>query len=157
VLGAVQRLAAWAAWGELVTLAEFSRRLTAATTDSASARVAADQGACHSAHARGGGRGGWAVNAVLIVPWDPALGEPCGPAELPGFGLIDEDDTMDLLTAAGQNPATRWCLTMTGRDGTAAAHGCIPGRRTLAGISSRAGAGSLDLAAPGVRKSCRSM
>jgi hypothetical protein len=106
-----------------------------------------DQGACHGAHAHGGGRGGWAVNAVLIVPWDPALGEPSGPAELPGFGLLDEDDTMDLLAAAGQNPATRWCLTMTGRDGTAAAHGCIRGRRTLADISSLAGAGSLNLVA----------
>jgi len=107
------------------------------------------EGACHSAHAHGGGRGGWAVNAVLVVPWDPAVGEPSGPAELPGFGLLDEDDTMDLLTAAGQNPATRWCLTMTGQDGTAAAHGCIPGRRTLADITSPslAGASSLDLAA----------
>src|SRR5580698_9712377 len=33
VLGAVQRLAAWAAWGELVTLAEFARRRLAATAD----------------------------------------------------------------------------------------------------------------------------
>jgi hypothetical protein len=41
---------------------------------------------------------------------------------------------MDLLAAAGQHPASRWCLTMTGPDGTAAAHGCIPGPRTLDGI-----------------------
>jgi hypothetical protein len=84
---------------------------------------------------RGGGRGGWAVNPVLIVPWDPSLGRPSGPAELPGYGLIDQDDTMDLLDAAGQDPASRWCLTATGADGTAAAHGCLPGPRTLDAVS----------------------
>ena len=95
--------------------------------DGAGARENAQKG-----RARGGGRGGWAVNAVLVIPWDPSLGRPSGPAELPGFGLIDHDDTMDLLAAAGDNPATRWCMTVTDpRDGTAAAHGCIPGRRTL--------------------------
>src|ERR1700677_2729922 len=79
-----------------------------------------DQGACQDAHpknGRGGGRGGWAVNPVLVVPWDPARGCPSGAAELPGYGLLDQDDTMDLLHAAGQHPASRWCLTMTGPDG----------------------------------------
>jgi hypothetical protein len=84
---------------------------------------------------RGGGRGGWAVNPVLIVPWDPSLGRPSGPAELPGYGLIDQDDTLDLLEAAGQDPSSRWCLTATGADGTAAAHACLPGPRTLDAIS----------------------
>jgi hypothetical protein len=84
--------------------------------------------------ARGGGRGGWAVNPVLIVPWDPGLGRPSGPAELPGYGLVDEDDTMELLDAAGQDPASRWCLTATGTDGTAAAHACLRGPRTLDAI-----------------------
>jgi hypothetical protein len=92
-----------------------------------------DAGACQDAHrgGRGGGRGGWAVNPVLLVPWDPSLGVPSGPAELPGFGLLDQDDTLDLLRAAAGNAATRWCLTVLGRDGTAIAHGCAPGRRTL--------------------------
>jgi len=81
---------------------------------------------------RGGGRGGWAVNPVLLVPWDPSLGAPSGPAELPGFGQIGQHDTIDLLRAAGDSPATRWCLTVHGHDGGAAiAHGCAPGRRTL--------------------------
>ena len=40
VLGAVQRLAAWVAWGELVTLAEFLRRRPGALAGSAGARVA---------------------------------------------------------------------------------------------------------------------
>jgi hypothetical protein len=108
-----------------------------------------DAGACHDAHrdedegacqgaqqrnGRGGGRGGWAVNPVLVVPWDPARGRPSGAAELPGYGLLDQDDTMDLLHAAGQHPASRWCLTATGPDGTATAHACIPGSRTLDAI-----------------------
>jgi hypothetical protein len=96
----------------------------------ASARTAAGKAA-----GRGGGRGGWAVNPILIVPWDPTLGRPSGPAELPGYGLIDQDDTMELLDAAGQDPASRWCLTAVGADGTATAHGCLPGSRTLDAIS----------------------
>jgi hypothetical protein len=84
---------------------------------------------------RGGGRGGWTVNPVLIVPWDLSLGRPSGPAELPGYGLIDQDDTMELLDAAGQDPSSRWCLTAAGTDGTAVAHACLPGQRTLDAIA----------------------
>src|ERR1700677_2130580 len=96
-----------------------------------------DEGACQGAQrriGRGGGRGGWAGTPVLVVPWDPARGCPSGAAELPGYGLLDQDDTMDLLHAAGQHPASRWCITMTGPDGTATAHACLPGRRTLDAI-----------------------
>jgi hypothetical protein len=75
------------------------------------------------------------VNPVLLVPWDPSLGAPSGPAELPGFGLVDAQDTMDLLAAAGDNPATRWCMSVQGRDGSAAAHGCASGRRALDDIT----------------------
>jgi hypothetical protein len=112
-----------------------------------------DTGARENARtsARGGGRGGWACNPILIVPWDPTLGRPSGPADLTGFGQVDQHDTMDLLKAAGQDPASRWCLTMNGPDGTAAAHGCIPGSRTLDSIitasQNAATAGAADLAA----------
>ena len=116
-----------------------------------------DQGACQDTHCdgngRGGGRGGWVVNPILVIPWDPALGRPSGPADLPGYGQVDPDDTMDLLNTAGQHPATRWCLTITGPDGTAAAHACIPGPRTLNDIraathaSGTAGTGAAGLAA----------
>src|ERR1700678_654026 len=140
-----------------------------------------DEGACQDAHrdqgggacqdaqqrnGRGGGRGGWAVNPVLVVPWDPAQGRPSGPAELPGYGLLDQDDTMDLLQAAGQHPASRWCLTAAGPDGTATAHACIPGRRTLDAIraasqgSGMAGAAGLAAALnvrlePVIRGACQ--
>jgi hypothetical protein len=113
-----------------------------------------DEGACQDAqdgNGRGGGRGGWVVNPVLVIPWDPALGRPSGPADLPGYGQVDQDDTMDLLRAAGQHPATRWCLTITGPDGTAAAHACIPGPRTLddirAATHASGAAGAAGLAA----------
>jgi hypothetical protein len=118
-----------------------------------------DEGACQGTHpknGRGGGRGGWAVNPVLVVPWDPARGCPSGAAELPGYGLLDQDDTMDLLHAAGQHRASRWCITATGPDGTATAHACLPGPRTLDTIraashaSGTAGAAGLA-AALGVR------
>jgi hypothetical protein len=98
---------------------------------------------------RGGGRGSWMANPVLIVPWDPSLGAPSGPADLPGYGLVDESDTMDLLEAAGQDRASRWCLTVTGPDGTAVAHGCAAGPRTRGQVlASSVGAGTAaDLAA----------
>ena len=38
---------------------------------------------------------------------------------------------MELLDAAGQDPASRWCLTAAGADGTAVAHACLRGPRTL--------------------------
>jgi hypothetical protein len=119
-----------------------------------------DQDACENAHGsedetashqngRGGGRGGWVCNPILVVPWDPSLGRPSGPAELPGYGLLDQGDTMDLLQAAGENPASRWCLTVTGPDGTAAAHGCVPGPRTLDSIitAGTSATSAMDLAA----------
>jgi Domain of unknown function (DUF222) len=114
-----------------------------------------DGGACQDAqrkNGRGGGRGGWAVNPVLVVPWDPIQGRPSGAAELPGYGLLDQDDTTDLLQAAGQHPASRWCITATGPDGTATAHACLPGPRTPDTIrtasqgSGTAGAGGLAAA-----------
>src|ERR1700678_2465899 len=128
-----------------------------------------DQGACQDAHpknGRGGGRGGWAVNPVLVVPWDPARGCPSGAAELPGYGLLDQDDTTDLLQAAGEHPARRWCLTATGPDGTATAHACLPGPRTLDAIraasqgSGMAGAAGLAAALkvrlePATRGACQ--
>jgi hypothetical protein len=89
------------------------------------------------------------ANPVLIVPWDPSLGAPSGPADLPGYGLVDESDTMDLLEAAGQDRASRWCLTVTGPDGTAVAHGCAAGPRTRGQVlASSVGTGTAaDLAA----------
>ena len=45
-----------------------------------------------------------------------------------GFGLAHAADARDLAAAAARDPRTRWCLTVLHPDGTAAAHGCAPGR-----------------------------
>ena len=65
----------------------------------------------------------------LIVPAGTLLGLSAAPAQAGGWGLLDRDETRTLVTAAAAHPATRWCLTVTGPDGTAIAHGCARGPR----------------------------
>ncbi len=60
----------------------------------------------------------------------PGQSAPAGTGEVGGFGLLDADDTADLIAAAARHPGTRWCLTVLNPDGTAAAHGCAPGRHS---------------------------
>jgi Domain of unknown function (DUF222) len=67
-----------------------------------------------------------AVN--ITVPWSASQGQPGTGAEMDGFGLVDSEDTRDLLAAAARDPRTRWCVTLLNPDGTAAAHGCAHGR-----------------------------
>jgi hypothetical protein len=73
---------------------------------------------------------GLAVAALvnITVPWSTAVGRSDAPGEAGGFGLLDAQDTRDLVTAAGRHPGTRWCLTVLHSDGTAAAHGCARGQ-----------------------------
>jgi hypothetical protein len=70
------------------------------------------------------------VKAVitLLVPAGTLLGWSSAPGEIAGFGLLDPQATRDLTQAASAHPQTRWCVTVVGPDGTAAAHGCAPGR-----------------------------
>jgi hypothetical protein len=70
------------------------------------------------------------VKAVitLLVPAGTLLGWSSAPGEIAGFGLLDPQATRDLTAAASHHPETRWCVTVVGPDGTAAAHGCAPGR-----------------------------
>ncbi len=70
------------------------------------------------------------VKAVitLLVPVGNLLGWSSAPGEIPGFGLLDPQTTRDITQAAAGHPETRWCVTVVGSDGTAAAHGCAPGR-----------------------------
>jgi hypothetical protein len=62
------------------------------------------------------------VHAGTLFGWDTT------PTEVGGWGLLDAEETRAIVEAASRHPATRWCLTLLGRDGTAAAHGCAPGR-----------------------------
>jgi hypothetical protein len=64
----------------------------------------------------------------LIVPIGTYLGWSGAPAQAGRWGLLDADETRDIIAAASLNPRTRWCATFTAPDGTAVAHGCAPGQ-----------------------------
>jgi hypothetical protein len=72
-----------------------------------------------------------AAQVTIVVPWEAWLGQPSGPGEAGGFGLIDGAQIQDLLTAAARDPDSRGCVTVLGPDGTAIAHGCGRGPLTL--------------------------
>ena len=69
-----------------------------------------------------------AALVTITVPWSAWTGQSATPAEVGGFGLVDAADARDLAAAAARDPRTRWCVTALHPDGTAAAHGCAPGR-----------------------------
>jgi hypothetical protein len=46
------------------------------------------------------------------------------PGEVAGYGLADAATCRDLAAWLGRDAATRWCLTVTGQDGTPVAHAC---------------------------------
>ncbi|HXL90015.1 MAG TPA: DUF222 domain-containing protein [Streptosporangiaceae bacterium] len=80
-----------------------------------------------------GGSGGTrlAAQVTIVVPFEAWLGQPSGPGEADGFGLIDPAQIQDLLAAAARDPRSRGCVTLLGPDGTAVAHGCGRGPLTL--------------------------
>ncbi len=70
-----------------------------------------------------------AALVTITVPLDTWQGRSDVPGEAGGFGLLDGDSARDLAAAAARHPRTRWCVTALNPDGTAAAHGCLPGPR----------------------------
>jgi hypothetical protein len=76
-----------------------------------------------------------AAQVTITVPWSAQEQGSGDAADVDDFGLIDNDDTRDLLAAAAKNPHTRWCVTTLNPDGTAAAHGCITGRHPPPGFA----------------------
>jgi hypothetical protein len=83
--------------------------------------------------------GGFAGQVTLTVPLATAAGLADRPGELAGLGPVDPWLARDLVTAAAQNRATTWCVTVTDRHGHAVGHGCarpVPNRR-----ATRAGPG----------------
>jgi hypothetical protein len=64
----------------------------------------------------------------LLVPIGTGFGWSSAPGEIPGYGPLDPETTRDMMAAASRHPLTRWCVTLIGADGTAAAHGCAAGR-----------------------------
>jgi hypothetical protein len=60
----------------------------------------------------------------LTMPLDTWLGGSSEPGEAAGFGPLPADDARALAGLIARQPGARWCLTLTGRDGRAVAHGC---------------------------------
>jgi hypothetical protein len=60
----------------------------------------------------------------LVLPLATWLGWSAAPGEAAGFGPLDGADSRAMAAALARDPATTWCLTITGPDGQAAAHGC---------------------------------
>ena len=63
-----------------------------------------------------------AVN--LTMPLSSFLGASGQPGEVAGFGPVAAADGQALAARLAGEPGSRWCLTLTGPDGRAVAHGC---------------------------------
>ena len=64
----------------------------------------------------------------LTMPVSTWLGGTA-PGEVPGFGPVPAADAQALARLLAATPGTRICLTLTGADGTAVAHGCAQASR----------------------------
>jgi hypothetical protein len=64
----------------------------------------------------------------LLVPAGNLFGWSGAAAEAGSWGLLDPAQTRAVAAAASRHPRTRWCITVTGPDGTAVAHGCARGQ-----------------------------
>jgi hypothetical protein len=60
----------------------------------------------------------------LVLPLSTWLGWSASPGEAAGFGPLDAADSRALAAALARDPATNWCVTVTGPGGRAVAHGC---------------------------------
>ena len=71
-----------------------------------------------------GGAGGPAAGSIhLTMPVSAWLGGG-EPGEVAGHGLVDADTSRELAGLLARDPATRWCLTLTGPGGQAVGHAC---------------------------------
>jgi hypothetical protein len=78
---------------------------------------------------RPGGRAPFAATINLLVPAGAVFGWSTMPGEA-GRDIIDPRTLRAMMQAASRHPASRWCVTLVGDDGTAVAHGCARGRHT---------------------------
>jgi hypothetical protein len=88
----------------------------------------------------------------LVLPLSTWLGWSLSPGEVAGFGPLDATDSQALATTLARDPATRWCLTLTGTGGRAVAHGCAktaPGQPPTERTGRRAHPGSREGPSPG--------
>jgi hypothetical protein len=66
----------------------------------------------------------------LIIPAGTLLGWSTAPGQAGNWGLLDPEQTRSIVETASRHPRTRWCITLTGPDGTATAHGCARGQHS---------------------------
>jgi hypothetical protein len=93
-------------------------------------------------------------NVNLVLPLATWLGWAQSPGEVAGFGPLDAADSRALAAALASGSGTKWCVTVTGADGRAVAHGCAkagPGKPS-GGCPGRAGPGEGRGPPPGVRQ-----
>ncbi|HEX4253668.1 MAG TPA: DUF222 domain-containing protein [Streptosporangiaceae bacterium] len=69
-----------------------------------------------------------AARVTLTVPLLTQLGLAAEPGHVAGFGPIDPALARELGAMAAADPRSRFCVTVTGPDGQAIGHGCLPGR-----------------------------
>ena len=79
----------------------------------------------HAAFAQTASGGPGLTGSVnLTMPLATWLGESAEPGEAGGFGPLPPEDARALADLVARQPGARWCLTLTGPDGRAIAHGC---------------------------------
>jgi hypothetical protein len=99
------------------------------------------------------GAGGLRGSVNLTMPLSAWLGATDAPGEVAGFGAIPADDARALAKLLSARPGNRWCLTLTGQNGRAVAHGCAliadPGASKIrTGVTSAAPPGAPARAGP---------
>jgi len=95
---------------------------TGPAADAGGTGPAVDTGGAGSGRSRRGG------SIHLTMPLAAFAGLTDAPGEIAGYGPADAATCRDLAARIGADPATRWCLTLTGPDGHATGHACA-GRR----------------------------
>jgi Domain of unknown function (DUF222) len=93
-------------------------------------------------------------NVNLVLPLATWLGWAQSPGEVAGFGPLDAADSRALAAALASGSGTQWCVTITGADGRAVAHGCAkagPGKPP-GGCPGRGVPGEGPGPPPGVRR-----
>jgi len=128
VLAADQRITAWArelkAAGLDGGMDELRARAYLDLLLGKDSRPGQDGAAVPPASPAGTAPAGFAGRVTLTVPLGTLAGGADRPGELAGLGPVDPWLARDLATAAAQNPATTWCVTVTDHQGHAVAHGC---------------------------------
>jgi hypothetical protein len=69
-----------------------------------------------------------AARVNLAVPLLTQFGLAAEPGTVAGYGPVDPALARKLATLAAAHPVSRFCVTVTGADGRAIGHGCVPGR-----------------------------